>query len=517
MLAGKRRVMGEVLVELGLVDEYRLRHALEVSEREGIRLGESLIRLGYLDEDHVLEILRDLTGVHTLNMRAWAVKKHAQTLMSRERMAELKAVPLDANSKRAVVAFADPFDYLAVEKVKFLINREVTPVLATHSQIEDILAHLEAVGYGRKTVQLSEVKRGNANVTLQDMDVSVMLKLLDDPECTSVHLSPGASPALRVGGSFKRCRLPIVNSQVLERIVGELTDEELRERLRDRKEIEFTYSKPGMMRYRVNIYRQKGSELGVMIKKLREDIPTPSSLGLPRVLLDMLDKKGLVLISSARGQGKDATIAALVGHLNSTRSLNIVTFEDPLEYIHRNKFSNVNQREIGSDTGEDVQDVFDRALRLDPDVLVVTELKGAFMMDTATLAAHKGILVIAGISAVDVFSALEQFVSSLSSDYMRGLFSRSLVGAYSQRLLRHGTRKKAALAWECILASPRIQKYISDDKIYFIKGQAPALKGEYMPVEESVAQAIKAGALDYESVRNEHWINQEALAAILGR
>ncbi|HPP81806.1 MAG TPA: hypothetical protein PLQ43_13080 [Deltaproteobacteria bacterium] len=187
MLAGKRRVMGEVLVELGLVDEYRLRHALEVSEREGIRLGESLIRLGYLDEDHVLEILRDLTGVHTLNMRAWAVKKHAQTLMSRERMAELKAVPLDANSKRAVVAFADPFDYLAVEKVKFLINREVTPVLATHSQIEDILAHLEAVGYGRKTVQLSEVKRGNANVTLQDMDVSVMLKLLDDPECTSVH------------------------------------------------------------------------------------------------------------------------------------------------------------------------------------------------------------------------------------------------------------------------------------------------------------------------------------------
>ncbi|HPP81805.1 MAG TPA: ATPase, T2SS/T4P/T4SS family, partial [Deltaproteobacteria bacterium] len=149
-----------------------------------------------------------------------------------------------------------------------------------------------------------------------------------------------------------------MNSQVLERIVGELTDEELRERLRDRKEIEFTYSKPGMMRYRVNIYRQKGSELGVMIKKLREDIPTPSSLGLPRVLLDMLDKKGLVLISSARGQGKDATIAALVGHLNSTRSLNIVTFEDPLEYIHRNKFSNVNQREIGSDTGEDVQDVF---------------------------------------------------------------------------------------------------------------------------------------------------------------
>ncbi|HPC46865.1 MAG TPA: ATPase, T2SS/T4P/T4SS family, partial [Deltaproteobacteria bacterium] len=435
MAKKQQRVMGEVLVELGLVDEYRLRHALEFSRREKVKLGEALMRLGYLGEDHVLGILKNLTGVVTLNMRAWSVKKHAQTLIPRDRMVELKAIPLDANNKRAVVAFADPFDYVAVEHVRFLLNRDVTPVLATVSQIEDIIAHLDVAGYGVKTLQLSDVRRAFANVTIQDLNLASILKLFDDPGCTSVHLAVGTSPAVRIGGSFRRCRLPILTPQALERIVEELTDSDRREFLRTHKEIEFSLAAGALARFRVSIYRQKGTELGVIIKRLMDEIPSVSTLGLPSVLSGMLDRKGLVLISSARGQGKDTTIAALVDHINSTRSVNIITLEDPIEYIHHHKFSNVNQRELGSDTDEDLPSVFERAIRLDPDVLVITDLKHPFMMDTATMAAHKGILVLAGINAVDVFSALEQFASSLSSPYMRGLFSRSLLGAFSQRLV----------------------------------------------------------------------------------
>lgn len=510
-------MMGEVLVELGLIDEYRLRHALEVSRKEKLRLGEALIRLGYLGEDHVLDILRNLTGVLTLNMRAWSVKKHAQKLLPRERMVEMKAVPLDANNKKAVVAFADPLNYVAVENVKFLLNRDVTPVLASLSQIEDIIAHLDATGYGVKTVPLAEVRRSFANLTIQDMGLNFMLKLLDDPGCTSLHLSVGTSPALRMGGSFRRCKLPILTNSIMDKIVKELASEGEADLLRENKEVEFTFTRPGLGRYRVNIYHQKGGDQSVLIKRLVEDIPSVSSLGLPPLLVSMLERKGLILISSARGQGKDTTIAALVNHINTTRSANIVTLEDPIEYIHHHKFSNVNQRELGHDTGKDLPEVFDRAIRLDPDILVVTNLKDAFMMDTATLAAHKGMLVIAGLGAIDVFSAIEQFVSSLSSDYMRGMFSRSLLGAFSQRLIWSNAKKKTVLVWEGILATARIQKYIRDDKVYFIKSQAPSLRGEYFPMEESVAEAVRGKRLEYDSVRDEPWINRDLLKTLLER
>ncbi|MCU0575649.1 MAG: Flp pilus assembly complex ATPase component TadA [Desulfobacterota bacterium] len=515
-MAGKQR-MGEVLVELGLIDEHKLRHALEVSKREGLKLGETLIRLGYLGEDQVLDILGNLTGVLTLNMRTWSVRKHAQTLLSRDRMMEMKAIPLSAAGRKAVVAFADPLNYVAVEKVKLLLDRDVTPVLASLSQIEDILTHLDATGYGAKSLPLTKVRRTFAHVTIRDMGLKELLKLLDDPGCTSLHLSIGTSPAVRIGKDFRRCTLPLLTATAMERLLREAVPEGEMDLLKEHKEIEYTFAKAGQGRYRVNVYHQKGGDLSMLIKKLVEDIPTISALGLPPMLISMLEKRGLILVSSARGQGKDTTIAALVNHINSTRNANIVTFEDPIEYIHHHKLSNVNQRELGHDTHKDIPDVFEKAIRLDPDMLVLTNLKDTFMMDTAALAAHKGILVIAGMSAIDVFSAIEQFVSSLSSDYMKGLFSRTLLGSFSQRLVWSNQKKRMVLVWEGMLATPRIQKYIRDDKVYFIKSQAPSLRGEYFPLEESVAEAIKTDRLDHDSVRSEPWINQETLKVLLER
>jgi twitching motility protein PilT len=179
--------------------------------------------------------------------------------------------------------------------------------------------------------------------------------------------------------------------------------------------------------------------------------------------------------------------------------------------------SNINQRELGRDTDKNLDEVFDRVIKLDPDVLVFSNLKDMYAMDTAVLAANKGILVIAGINAMDVFSAVERFQSSLSDDYMRALFSRSILAAFSQRLIWSKPAKRRILVYESLLGSPRIQKYIRDDKIYFVKGQAPSLKNEYYPVEESIAQAIKEGRLDLESVKNEPWINQDTLKLLLER
>ena len=157
-MTDKRR-MGEVLVELGLIDEHRLRHALEVSKKEKTKLGETLIRLAYLSEDQVLGILRNLTGVPILDMEEGIIKKDAQTIIPAQRMREMSIVPMEVKGKHAVIAFADPLNYITVENVKFLINKDVTPVLASQAQINDVLDHLDIQGYGLKGLKLSGVKR----------------------------------------------------------------------------------------------------------------------------------------------------------------------------------------------------------------------------------------------------------------------------------------------------------------------------------------------------------------------
>jgi twitching motility protein PilT len=513
-----KQMMGEVLVELGLIDEHRLRHALEVSKKNGnMKLGETLIRLGYLSEERVLEILRNLTGVLTLNMTTWTIKKHAQVMLPPERMKEMKVIPLDSNNKKAVVAFADPLNYVAVENIKFLINRDVTPVLASMAQIDDILAHFDHVGYGVKNLPLIEVRRSVLDITVQDLTASTVLRLLDEPGSTALHLSMGTSPVVRAGGHFKRSSLPLITASVMEKIVKEVIPDDEMELLKEKKEVEYTYAKPGMGRYRMNIYYQKGGEITVAAKKLEENIPSADLLGIPEMLISLLDKRGLLLVSSIRGMGKDTTIASLVDHINSTQNCNIITFENPIEYVHHHKMSNVNQREIGRDTDKNLDDVFDHVIKLDPDVLVISNLKDMYAMDTAVLAANKGILVIAGVNAMDVFSAIERIQSSLSDDYLRALFSRSLLASFSQRLIWSKPAKKRILVWETLLATRRIQKYIRDDKVYFVKGQAPSLRNEYFPIEESIALAIKQGRLDLDSVKNEPWINQDALKALVER
>ncbi len=515
-MTNKRR-MGEVLVELGLIDEHRLRHALEVSKKQNTKLGETLIRLAYLGEDQVLGILKNLTGVPTLDMNEGIIRKDAQKIMPPERMRDMDVVPIAVKEKYAIVAFADPLNYVTVENVKFLINKEVTPVLASLAQVEDILNHLDREGYGLKQLRLSAVRRSIPTISTQEMSTSNILRLLDDPECTDLHMSLGTAPGVRTGGEFRRIGMPIITSDILNAFLRDVLPDEQGRELEDKKEVEFTYTKPGVGRYRMNIYHQKCGEKTLAIKKLVEDIPSLSSMGVPQSLTSLLDKRGLLIVSSARGQGKDTTIAALVDHINSTKSCNIITFEDPIEYIHHHKLSNVNQRELGRDTDRNLSDVFDHVMNHDPDVLVISNIKDKYMVDTAVLAAQKGILVIAGLNAIDVFSAIEQLISTLSDDYMKSLFARSLLVAFAQRLVWSKVAQKRILLWEQLIATPRIRKYITDDKVYYIKGQAPSLREEYFPIEESLARAMKSGLIRENNFAQEPWINQDVLRAYIER
>ena len=465
----------------------------------------------------MLGILRNLINVPVMEMDGTVISKKAQTLLNPDRMRELMVIPIEVDNKHAQVAFADPLNYDTVEKVKLLANRDVVPVLASLAQIRDVLDLLDVRGYGVRDLSLTDVQRSISNITIQDMNPGNVLKILDDPECTDLHITVGAAPAVRRNGVFERLNMPMVTAELMDSLVAEMIPEEYQEILREEKEVEYTYLRPGSGRYRSNFYYHSGEILTLAAKKLKEDIPSFSDLGLPEVLAGLLGKKGILIVSSDGSHGDSTTIASLVDHINTTQNKNIIIFEDSVEYIHYHKLSNVNQRQIGRDTSRDVDRIFESVFDHDPDVLVFPDIKGRAMLDAIVHAAQKGILVIVGTKAMDTFSSIDQFMAILGDDYVRAQFSRSLLAAFAQRKLP-GRKKGTCLIWELLKGSPRIQKYIKDNKVHYIKGQAgTSLQGEYYPMEESAAACVKTGRLDQQILAEDIFISNDMLNVYLGK
>jgi len=517
-MESNRKRIGEVLVELGLLDEQKLKTALETQQKEGLKLGETLVKLGYLGEDQVLGILRNLTGIPTLDMKNDIITKEAQLLIPQDRMKEFGIVPISIDGPSVRVAFADPMNLVAVENVKYLINRDIKVILSSLSQIEDIISTLTSIGFGKMNLHLSNVDRNPNVMNIVSTDATYVFKLLNEPENSDLHLVIGSAPAVRKNSVFTKTNLPDTTPEQMDKIFREITPEEYIQELKEKKEVEFSYTKRGVGRYRINILMHRDGEISIIAHKLIEEIPNYKSQGIPDFLMNQLtEQSGLFIISSPGGQGKNRAIATVVDYINSNRSCNIVTFEDPIEYLHEHKLSHVIQREIGRDTIKDTTELYDDIFKYDPDILVFSKINDNTSAKIALQATQKGILVLVGMQGIDVFGTIDQYLSLLNDDYMKSLFTNSLMGVFTMRRIGVKDRKGGALIWELLLGKPRIQKFIRENKLHFIKGQAQTLQGDYFPMEESLANVIRAGKLDAKAVENEPGINRDMLSSYMAR
>jgi twitching motility protein PilT len=514
----QNKKIGEVLVELGLLDEQKLKTALETQRNQGLKLGETLIKLGYLAEDQFLGILGNLAGIPTLDMRNDVITKEAQTMIPQDRMKEFMVIPIANEGPVMKVAMSDPMNLVLVENVKFLLNRDVKVILASQSQIEDILFSLNSIGCGKMNLHLKNVDRNPNVMNIINTDVTYIFKLLSEPDITDLHLAIGVAPAIRKNAIFIRTNLPAVTPEQIDKIIKEVTSDEYLEELKQNKEVEFTYIKRGVGRYRLNIFMHRDGELSINAHKFIEDIPSYKGQGFPDFLLSTLaSQAGLFIISSPGGAAKNTAIATFIDYLNSNKSCNIVTFENPIEYLHEHKLANVIQREMGRDTTKNTAVLFEDVFKYDPDILVFSKITDGLMARTALQATQKGILVIAGMLGVDVFGTTDQYLSFLSDEYMQALFSYSLMGVFTMKRIGAKEKKGGTIAWELLLGKSRVQKFIHENKIHFIKGQAQSFQGEYFPMEESIANAIKAGKIDLKTVEGEPGINKDLLNSFLAR
>jgi twitching motility protein PilT len=283
---------------------------------------------------------------------------------------------------------------------------------------------------------------------------------------SDVHLKVGQPPGARVRGDIVYFRADPLRPADTEHLALHLIkDAHVREGLAELREYDAAYEAKGVGRFRVNIYRQKGT-LAIVMRAIPLIIPTFEDLGAPAACVSLAEKdRGLVLVVGAAGNGKSSTLAAMIGHLNRTQPLHIVTIEDPIEFLHTDEKSSISQREIGIDTST-FSDALRAALRQDPDVILVGEIRDETTLDIALKAAETGHLVLTTLHTPDIARTIGRMLalapkgSPGSSDELRERIGDALQGIVAQRLLPKKDGQGLALAAEVLVATGTVREAI---------------------------------------------------------
>jgi twitching motility protein PilT len=282
-------------------------------------------------------------------------------------------------------------------------------------------------------------------------------------KASDVHLKVGQPPGARIHGEMVYFRTekiaPDDTLAVARWVIG---NPDVVASLGTLKEYDTAYSAPGIGRFRVNVYRQRGT-LAVVMRFIPTDIPTVQSLGLPMpVTVDLAEKQnGLVLVVGAAGNGKSTSIAAMIGHLNSTRAHHMVTIEDPIEFLHRDHLSSISQREVGPDTAS-FGAALRAALRQDPDIIFLGEIRDEETMEISLKAAETGHLVLSTLHTSDAIRTVSRMLALMHGDASenRVRIASCLQGIIAQRLLPRADGTGVVLAAEVLVASQSIKDSI---------------------------------------------------------
>lgn len=323
---------------------------------------------------------------------------------------------------------------------------------------------------------------------------------------SDIHFRPGDPPTFRVAGVLRPIKGdklgPTHTRQIAQNVISNPAQQSQVDTL---QELDTSYTLAGVARFRVNVYRQRGS-LAVVLRVIPTEVPTLDSLKLPPILRTIAaNERGLVLVTGSTGAGKSTTLAAMVDHINRNDSVHILTIEDPIEFMHRNIRSSISQREIGYDTS-DFAAAMRSALRQDPDVILVGEMRDHETVDIALKAAETGHLVLSTVHTTDALKTIGRLLSFFPGDEqasVRARLSEALKATVSQRLLPKADNSGMALAMEIMVQTKTVQEYVLDAsrtsglKDVIEKGRTYGMQS----FDQHLSELYKAGVITIETAR----------------
>jgi twitching motility protein PilT len=291
-----------------------------------------------------------------------------------------------------------------------------------------------------------------------------LLQVMRDQDASDLHLRVGMSPNYRVDGTLTPTDLPALSAEDLDRLLGEILTDSQRKVFDETWEFDVALDLPDQGRYRVNIFRQRNT-VGAVFRAIKSEILDFTDLNLPPVLADLsLRRRGLILVTGTAGSGKSTTLATMIEHINKNSTANIMTIEDPIEFIYDNNKSIIAQREVGSDT-KTFHDALRHILRQDPNVILIGEIRDPETMSVALKAADSGHLVLSTLHTIDAPQTVNRVISFFplsEQNYVRLLLATTLQAVISMRLLPRADGKGRIPATEVMVGTATIKEYLLD-------------------------------------------------------
>ena len=298
------------------------------------------------------------------------------------------------------------------------------------------------------------------------MDITELLAFSAKNGASDLHLSAGLPPMIRVDGEVRRINLPAMEHKDVHRLVYDIMNDKQRRDYEEFWETDFSFEIPGVSRFRVNAFNQNRGA-GAVFRTIPSKILSMDDLGMGKVFKDVSDfPRGIVLVTGPTGSGKSTTLAAMIDYINSTRFDHILTVEDPIEFVHQSKKSLINQREVHRDT-RGFNEALRSALREDPDVILVGEMRDLETIRLALTAAETGHLVFGTLHTTSAAKTIDRVVDVFPAeekDMVRAMLSESLQAVISQTLLKKNGGGRVA-AHEIMLGTPAIRNLIRENKI----------------------------------------------------
>lgn len=302
------------------------------------------------------------------------------------------------------------------------------------------------------------------------MNILDLVRYGSHNQASDIHITVGVPPVFRINGELKLYGESVLQPDDTRNLVENVLNEEQLLELERVGQVDTSYSSPGIGRFRVNAYKQRGSYcMALRIIPLR--IPSMEELGIPPVVKELSRlPRGLILVTGPTGSGKSTTLASIIDLINQEKSLHIITLEDPIEYLHRHKKSIVNQREIGIDS-QSYSSALRSALRQDPDVILIGEMRDLETMNIALTAAETGHLVLSTLHTMGASKTIDRIIDVFPSHQQQQIriqFASVIQGIISQQLLPTVDEKSRIAAFEIMISTPAIRNLIREEKSHQI-------------------------------------------------
>ncbi|MDA0576582.1 MAG: type IV pilus twitching motility protein PilT [Verrucomicrobia bacterium] len=333
--------------------------------------------------------------------------------------------------------------------------------------------------------------------------MSDLLQLAVDEEASDLHLTVDSPPVMRIHGALQALDSNLLRPEDTERLMKSITSPEHQQRLREFGGSDFGFGFGTAARFRVSIFKAKGN-IGIVLRLIPSRFLNLDDIGLPPQVKELLFRpRGLILVTGPTGSGKSTTLASMVNVINIERDAHIITIEDPIEYYHTHKKSLIMQREVGVDVPS-FKEALKRALRQDPDVILVGEMRDLETMEAAITAAETGHLVFATLHTTGAARTVDRIVDAFPADQqeqIRTQLSVGIVAVISQLLLPRQDRPGRIAAFEVMISTPSIQALIRDNKTYRITSDIQTgAKYGMMTLDAHLMSLYDAGLIQYEDL-----------------